>query len=74
MPCGGGGFAGGGPGHWMRGKGNGVRLGFSGWVPGSERRWIFWQGARAREAQGKWCEARRGRRGCWGQFWGQRGR
>eukprot|EP00961_Rhodomonas_salina_P213953 2889420-Rhodomonas_salina.1 len=75
MPCGGGGFAGGGPGCRMRGKGNGVRQGFSGGVPGRKRSRIFWRGARAQEALGKWSEARRGRRarGCWGLFWGLRG-
>eukprot|EP00961_Rhodomonas_salina_P071180 956058-Rhodomonas_salina.1 len=39
MPCGGGGFAGGGPGRWMRWEGKGVRPGFSGRVPGLERSW-----------------------------------
>eukprot|EP00961_Rhodomonas_salina_P271024 3662457-Rhodomonas_salina.1 len=73
MPCGGGGFAGGGPGRWMRWKGNGMRLGFSGWVPGRAMHWIFWWSARVREALGKWHEARRGQRGCWGRFWGRRG-
>eukprot|EP00961_Rhodomonas_salina_P058597 787206-Rhodomonas_salina.1 len=34
MPCGGGGFAGGGPGCGMRREGKGVRQVFSGWVPG----------------------------------------
>eukprot|EP00961_Rhodomonas_salina_P149450 2011644-Rhodomonas_salina.1 len=74
MPSGGGGFAGGGPERGMRGKGNGVRPGISGGVPGRERCWIFWRGARAREARGKWHEARRGLRGCLGLFWGWRGR
>eukprot|EP00961_Rhodomonas_salina_P047508 638293-Rhodomonas_salina.1 len=74
MPCGGGGFAGGGPGCGMCWKGNGVRPGFSGWEPGCWMRGIFWLSARELEALGKWREARRGQRGCWGQFWGQRGR
>eukprot|EP00961_Rhodomonas_salina_P115101 1548990-Rhodomonas_salina.1 len=43
MPCGGGGFAGGGPGSGMHGEGNGMRQGFSGGVPGRERSWIFWR-------------------------------
>eukprot|EP00961_Rhodomonas_salina_P167357 2255185-Rhodomonas_salina.1 len=73
MPCWGKGFAGGGPGRGMSGEGNGVRQGFSGEVPGRERSRIFWRSARAREALGKWREVRRGRRGCWGQFWGRRG-
>eukprot|EP00961_Rhodomonas_salina_P063999 860196-Rhodomonas_salina.1 len=66
MPSGGGGFAGGGPEHGMSWKGNGVRPGCSGWVPGRGMHWIFWRSARVREALGKWREARRGRRGCWG--------
>eukprot|EP00961_Rhodomonas_salina_P015209 204085-Rhodomonas_salina.1 len=74
MPCGGGGFAGGGPGRGMHGKGNGVRPGFSGGVPGRWMCGIFWRSARAREAWGKWCEARRGWRGWRGRFWGRRGR
>eukprot|EP00961_Rhodomonas_salina_P050390 676746-Rhodomonas_salina.1 len=69
MPCGGGGFAGGGPGRGMRGmrwKGNGVRPGFSGGVPGRGMSGIFWRSVREQEARGKWREARRGQRGCWG--------
>eukprot|EP00961_Rhodomonas_salina_P225661 3051009-Rhodomonas_salina.1 len=50
MPCGGGGFAGGGPGRGMCGKGNGVRPGFSGTVPGRGMRGIFWRGAMALDA------------------------
>eukprot|EP00961_Rhodomonas_salina_P040830 548542-Rhodomonas_salina.1 len=73
MPGGGGGFAGGGPGCWMHWEGNGCRPGFSGSVPGCWMCWIFWLSARAREARGKWLEARRGWRGCWGRFWGRRG-
>eukprot|EP00961_Rhodomonas_salina_P255980 3459616-Rhodomonas_salina.1 len=73
MPCGGGGFAGGGPGCRMSGERNGVRPGFSGGVPGRERCRIFWRNASAQEELGKWHEARRGQRGCWGLFWGRRG-
>eukprot|EP00961_Rhodomonas_salina_P231739 3130767-Rhodomonas_salina.1 len=51
-------------------EGNGVRQGFSGGVPGRERHRIFWRIAREQEALGKWREARRGQRGCWGLFWG----